>query len=49
MNTVWILPLALGLGLSASAGFRVFVPLIMDLLVLALIFFLLRKLLTRKK
>jgi hypothetical protein len=27
MSTVWIIPVALGLGLSASAGFRVFVPL----------------------
>jgi hypothetical protein len=28
MPTDWIVPLALGLGLSASAGFRVFVPLL---------------------
>ena len=28
MTETWIIPLALGLGLSASAGFRVFVPLL---------------------
>lgn len=28
MSQDWIIPLALGLGLSASAGFRVFVPLL---------------------
>ena len=28
MSTEWIIPVALGLGLSASAGFRVFVPLL---------------------
>ena len=28
MSTEWIIPAALGLGLSASAGFRVFVPLL---------------------
>jgi hypothetical protein len=28
MTQEWIIPLALGLGLSASAGFRVFVPLL---------------------
>jgi hypothetical protein len=28
MTQTWIIPLALGLGLSASAGFRVFVPLL---------------------